>query len=93
MAKRKSKANQGAIAGPPMSDRMSVGIDIEKAENGHVVRINHEGKDGYKVKRYIASSLPQARLIAAQGLSGFLGGKKSGSKKSRRGKAFVSKKG
>jgi hypothetical protein len=90
MAKRKSKGSEAAgMTSPSMPERKSV--ETEEAENGFIVRVSHEGKDGYKCKRYVAFSQPEANRIAAQGISS-LSSKKSGKKKSGRGKRVSSKK-
>lgn len=73
-----------------MPERKSV--ETEKLENGFVVRVSHEGKDGYKCKKYVALTQPEANRIAAQGISS-LSSKKNGKKKSGRGKRVASKKG
>jgi hypothetical protein len=91
MAKRKAKKKDNAPmqAAPSMPERKSV--ETEEAENGYIVRVSHEGKQGYKTKRYVAFSHPEALRIAAQGMNS-MSGKRSGKKKSGRGKKFALKK-
>jgi hypothetical protein len=92
MAKRRTKKTSGeaAIQAPPsMPERKSV--ETEEAENGYIVRVSHEGKGGYKSKRYVAFSHPEALRIAAQGMHS-MSGKKVSKKKAGRGKKFALKK-
>jgi hypothetical protein len=90
MAKRKSKKGSGVMSqSPSMPERNSV--ETEEAENGYVVRVTHEGKDGYKCKRYVALSQPEAQRIAGMGMRG-LSSKKSGGKKKSSNKRFSTKK-
>lgn len=45
--------------------------EIEEAENGHIVRVSCDTpKNGYKSKRFVAHSLPEAQRIAGAALSG-----------------------
>ena len=89
MAKRKkSSKDVGATASPSMPERKSV--ETEECENGYVICVSHEGKNGYSRKRYVASTQPEATRIAAQGMRGL--SKKSAGKKKGRGKRFSSKK-
>ena len=90
MAKRKSKkGNDVAAQAPSMPERKSV--ETEEAEKGYIVRVSHEGKQGYKSKRYVAFSHPEALRIAAQGMHS-MSGKKGGKKKSSHGKKYAAKK-
>ncbi len=90
MAKRKS--NKGATPSmqpPSMPERKSV--ETEKAENGFIVRVTHEGKKGYQCKKFVAFSQPEAQRISGIALMG--GGKKgSGKKKASKTKVYASKK-
>ena len=90
MAKRKSK-KQTAM-GVPEGTKGRLDIGIEPAENGYIVRVCKEegGKNpSYQSKRFVASSHGEAMRIAGMGL---IGGKGSGSKKSRKSKVYASKK-
>ena len=91
MAKRKTKKTGDVAmqAAPSMPERKSV--ETEEAENGYIVRVSHEGKGGYKSKRYVAFSHPEALRIAAQGMHS-MSGKKVSKKKAGRGKKFALKK-
>lgn len=90
MAKKKksSGANVPMSAAPSMPERKSV--ETEEVENGFVVRVSHEGKQGYKSKRYIAFSQPEATRIASQGMSGL--SMKGGKNKKAKGKKLAIKK-
>ena len=88
--KKKSLGGEVATSAPSMPERKSV--ETEEAENGFIVRVSHEGKNGYSSKRYVAFSQPEAQRIAAAGMSA-LSSKKGGKKKSSKRKLFPSKKG
>jgi hypothetical protein len=92
MAKRKSKGNTAMAPSPSGPERKSV--EMEEAENGYIVRVSHEGKNGYSSKRYVAFSQPEANRISAAGMSALSSKKKGGGKKrSTKHKMFASKKG
>lgn len=59
--------------------------EIEEAENGHIVRVSCDGKNGYESKRFVATTLPQAQRIAGAALSGKI---KVGKKGRRRGRGI-----
>lgn len=60
--------------------------EIEEAENGHIIRVSCDGKDGYESKRFVASTLPEAQRIAGMALSGKI---KVGKSKRRKGRGAV----
>lgn len=69
------------MASPAPSRDSRIDTGIESAENGFLVRISHEGKNGYESKRFVATTRPQALMLAAKAMTGVFGGKKSGGKK------------
>ena len=85
MAKRKKKSSGGdmaAIGVPSRSRHISTSID--EVDNGFVVNVSGEGKNGeYSSKRMIAGDKPSALRIANDFLSGRSKGgrKKTGTKK------------
>ena len=87
MAKKKKTRGSEVTAAPSMPERKSV--ETEEADNGFIVRVCHEGKNGYSSKRYVAFSQPEAQRIAAQGMSSL--SKKGGKKKASKRKMFASK--
>ena len=86
--KKKNIGTSAAPSSPSMPERKSV--ENEEVENGYIVSVSHEGKDGYKSKKFVAFSQPEANRIAAQGMAGLA--MKSGKNKRAKGKRLVSKK-
>lgn len=83
MAKKK---NSRAIPtdGPYNGGTKHWSISGDEAENGFTVNVSHEGKDGYKSKRFIAPNERAAIRIATAHISGISGGK---GKKKKKGSA------
>jgi len=87
MAKRKkSKRGDVAMATPSGSGSRHISTSIDEVDNGYVVNVSGEGKNGeYTSKRMIASDKPAALRIANEHLAGSSkkGGKKKGGQKKR----------
>lgn len=91
MAKRKSKSKGIGVAMAPSSHR-HISTSIDEVDNGFVVNVSGEGKNGeYSSKRMIAGDKPSALRIANEFLSG--SSKKSGSKKGSNKKKISLKRG
>jgi hypothetical protein len=82
MAKRKKKSS-GVDCGMPSSDSGRISVSIQPAENGSVIELSHEGKDGYKRKTLVANSHNRAIRLAAQHLRSVGAKGKAKHKKSR----------
>lgn len=84
MAKKKSSKNAGMAIGSPSGSR-HISTSIDEVDNGFVVNVSGEGKNGeYSSKRMIAGDKPAALRIANDFLSGSSSKgskKKSGNKK------------
>jgi len=85
MAKRKRSDKGQASMGSPVGSRKHISTSIDEVDNGFIVNISGEGKNGeYSSKRMIAGDKPSALRIANEFLSGSSrkgGKKKSGAKK------------
>lgn len=83
MAKRKKKSSGEIACGMPSSGSGRISVSIQPAENGSVVEVSHEDKDGYKRKTLVAPSHNRAIRLAAQHLRSVGAKGKTKHKKSR----------
>jgi hypothetical protein len=90
---RKKNSKAVAMDAPYNGGTRHWSISGDEAENGFITNISHEGKDGYKSKKFVAPNERSAIRIATAHLAS-LGGKsksKKGKAKKGAGKMSVSK--
>lgn len=85
MAKRKRKSGGEVACQSPSSGSGRISVSVEPAENGAVISLSHEGKNGYEHKTMVATNHGRAIRIAAQHMRSLSAkgkaNKKSGKKK------------
>lgn len=85
---RKSKGNAIASDAPYNGGTKHWSISGDEAENGFVVNASHEGKDGYKSKKFIAPNEGAAIRLAIGHISSCSTSKSKG-KKGKKGKSKI----
>lgn len=85
---RKKKGSSVPMDAPYNGGTKHWSINGEEAENGFVINISHEGKDGYKSKKMIAPNERAAIRIATSHISGLGSGGTKG-KKGKKGKKKI----
>jgi len=83
MAKRKKKSSGEVACGYPGEGSGRISVSIQPADNGSVIEVSHEGKDGYKRRTLVAPSHARAVRIAASHIRSLGEKSKAKHKKSR----------
>lgn len=83
MAKRKKKSGCEVTMQSPSEGSGRISVSISPADNGSVIEVSHEGKEGYKRKTLVAPFHARAVRIAASHIRSLGEKSKAKHKKSR----------